>query len=87
MTEDDEALNRFLVHRSAGTDAGTPCPDTNLLVGFVEGTLLPAEEESVGEHVSACATCREALGEVDAPPAEATSAASAVADLAERTRS
>lgn len=34
-----------------------PCPDENSLTAMVEGTLSPAEQEALGEHLDQCEAC------------------------------
>ena len=64
------AFGLWLRQRAEARAAG-PCPDPNLLAGWLDGSLLPEEREGLESHLATCGRCRTAvLVPPEAAPAE-----------------
>jgi hypothetical protein len=61
-----------LLHELAKGNKAEPHPDENVLTAFAEHALLDRERETVMQHLSTCAQCREVLSLTAAAIPEAT---------------
>lgn len=61
MDEAEELLKESLRERTGTPEVSSGCPSERELWAYLEGTLSGSQEEVVGQHVSGCEACLEAL--------------------------